>query len=110
MNFCPESGYLYSVDWSPTRPCVFACGSHKGNILIYDLMEAGTSSACQVLPASESPIYTVSFNKQRSGYLASGDRAGTVKIWKLSQNLTKTDPAEVRKLNDISEKPFEDKN
>jgi WD40 repeat protein len=103
MNFCPENGYLYAVEWSPIRPCVFACATHKGNILFYDLNESGT---CQVTQASESPIYTISFNEQRGEYLASGDKAGVVKIWRLSQNYTKFDSNEIEKLNDISEKPF----
>jgi WD40 repeat protein len=106
MNFCPENGYLYSVEWSPFRPCVFACGTHKGNLLIYDLNESGENH-CQVKQASsDGPIYTVSFNQQRAEYLATGDRAGVVKIWQLSQALTKFDSSELNKLNDISEKPF----
>ena len=106
MNLCPDDGYLYCIEWSPTRPCVFACGTHKGNILIYDLMETG-ANFCQTIKASDHPIYTICFNVQRPGFLASGDRLGIVKIWRLSQNLTKIDSDEVKKLNDISEKPFE---
>ena len=109
MSFCPENGYLYSLEWSPTRPCVFACATHNGNILLYDLMELGTSNACQVIQASaDCPIYTLNFNKQRNGYLASGDRSGQIKIWKLSQNYTKIDAGELRVLNEISEKSFEE--
>jgi WD40 repeat protein len=106
MNFCPENGYLYSIEWSPIRPCVFVCASHNGNILVYDLMENG-KDLCQVTKASDSPVYTLNFNQQRPEYLATGDRAGVVKIWKLSSNLTRTDPFELKKLNDISEKQFE---
>lgn len=106
MSFCPENGYLYCVEWSPSRPCVFACGSHNGNILIYDLLETG-KTMCEITQASDSPIYTICFNQQRPELLASGDRSGVVKIWKLSQNLSKPEPNELKKLNDISEKPFE---
>ena len=106
MNFCPENGYLYCVEWSPTRPCVFACGSHKGNIIFYDMLESGSKSY-DVIKASDQPVYTICFNSQRPGYLASGDKAGYVKIWRLSQNYTKMDAGELKKLNDISEKPFE---
>ena len=105
-NFCPENGYLYSVRWSPSRPCVFACGSHQGTLLIYDLMQAG-NDMCQVIQASEKPVHLVSFNQQRPGFLCSGDRGGVVKVWRLSQDLTNIDPNEMKKLNDISEKPFE---
>jgi WD40 repeat protein len=73
-------------------------------------MELGSKNSCQTIQASDSPIYTLSFNKQRSGYLASGDRSGVVKIWKLSQNYTKKNSSELSILNDISEKSFEDKN
>ncbi|CAF1068723.1 unnamed protein product [Brachionus calyciflorus] len=106
MSFCPENGYLYSVEWSPSRPCVFACASHNGNILIYDLIEGG-KDMCQITKASDSPIFALSFNQQRSEYLASGDRSGVVKIWKLSSNYTKTDSYEIKKLDEISEKPFD---
>lgn len=111
MNFCPEDGYLYSIEWSPFRPCVFACGTHKGNIIIYDLNESASSSEYkQVIQASSSescPVHAVSFNQQRPDLLASGDKSGVVKIWSLSQSLIKFDPSELEKLNDISEKPFQ---
>ena len=109
MSFCLESGYLYSVDWSPTRHD-FACGTHRGNIVIYDMMNEGMADSSQTIVASDGPVYSVSFNKQRSGYLASGDKAGVVKIWNLAQNFANVNPGETSKLNDISEKPFEDKN
>lgn len=106
MSFCPESGYLYAVDWSPTRPCVFACGTHKGCIAIYDLMKTG-KNCCEIAQASDSPIYSLSFNKNRPGYLATGDGAGYVKVWRLSQNLTQKQATEVSMLDTIHEKPFE---
>ena len=116
MNFCPENGYLYSIEWSPTRPCVFACGTHKGNLLIYDLSASSTSSnpssdmntknMCTSVQASmdNRPIHLISFNQQRPGYLCTGDRGGCVKVWRLSQELTKSDMSkEMSKLNEISE-------
>ncbi len=106
LQFCPNQGYLYSIDWSPSRPCVFACGSHKGQILFYDLTQS-TSTSFQTIQASEKPIYALEFNKHRSGYLATGDASGFVKIWALSRSLIHTDALEVKKLNEISQKPFE---
>ena len=104
MSFCLESGYLYSVDWSPTRHD-FACGTHRGNIVIYDIMEnGGMAESSQTIFASDGRVYSVSFNKQRSGYLASGDKVSVVKIWNLAQNFTNVNPGETSKLNDISEK------
>jgi WD40 repeat protein len=105
-SYCPEGGYLYTVEWSPTRPCVFACASHQGNIHIYDLLGTKTSSA-EIIKASDGPIYSLSFNAQRPGYLASGDKSGVIKIWRLSQELTKQDPDELKRLNDISDKQFQ---
>ena len=106
VNLCPDDGYLYSIEWSPSRPCVFACGSHKGNILIYDLAKPSTNLV-NVIQASEKPVHIVSFNESRSGFLASGDRNGVVKIWRLPNELVKIDSYELKKLNDISEKPFQ---
>ena len=106
ISLCPDNGYLYSIEWSPTRPCVFACGTHKGNLLVYDLTKSG-SNVCSMTQASDKPIHLISFNEQRAGFLATGDRNGVVKIWRLSNDLSKTDAYELRKLNDISEKPFQ---
>jgi len=77
-------------------------------VLIYDLAKTG-SNLSAVLKASDKPIHIVSFNQQRNGYLASGDRNGVVKIWRLSNELTKIEPNEIKQLNDISEKPFQQK-
>lgn len=33
----PDCGYLYSLQWSPTRPLVFALGSGDGQVVMYDL-------------------------------------------------------------------------
>ncbi len=123
MNFCPDNGYLYSIEWSPTRPCVFACGTHKGNLLIYDLSantssssssssssaEANSLNMCTVIQASadKKPIHLISFNQQRSGFLCTGDRSGFVKVWRLSQELSKPDMTkEMKTLNEISDIEF----
>lgn len=106
VTFCPENGYLYDIEWSPIRPCVFACASNDGNILLYDLMESG-KEMCQITKASDSSIYTLNFNQSRPDLLATGDRSGVVKIWKLSSKYCKTSSSEIYKLNEISLKPFE---
>ena len=62
---------------------------------------------CKVVQVSDKPIHLISFNAQRPGYLCTGDRGGFVKVWRLSQDLSNIDPNEMKKLNDISEKPFE---
>ena len=36
--FEPEAGYLFDVQWSPTRPLVFAAATGNGNVLVYDLL------------------------------------------------------------------------
>lgn len=33
----PDCGYLYTLQWSPTRPLVFALGSGDGQVILYDL-------------------------------------------------------------------------
>jgi WD repeat-containing protein 34 len=106
LHLCPNQGYLYSISWSKTRPCVFACGTNKGQILFYDLAKT-TSSSLQTIQASDKPIYTLEFNEKRSGYLATGDGSGYVKIWSLSSNLVNQDVDELKKLSKLSEKPFE---
>lgn len=37
LSMEPDSGYLFSVCWSPSRPLVFAVGTATGHVLVYDL-------------------------------------------------------------------------
>ena len=99
---------MYNIEWSPSRPCVFACSSQMGNILVYDLLDT-RSNASETINASEVAVHALAFNGQRPGYLASGDRNGVVKIWHLAHELAKSEnmTQELKKLNDIAEKPFE---
>ncbi|KAI8926392.1 WD40-repeat-containing domain protein [Entophlyctis helioformis] len=43
LTWEPSSQALCSVDWSPSRPPVFACTTIEGNILIYDLSASRTA-------------------------------------------------------------------
>ena len=40
----PSGGYLFSLQWSPTRPLVFALATADGQVVLYDL-KVGISSS-----------------------------------------------------------------
>ena len=83
----PDCGYLFSVQWSATRPLVFAVGSADGHVIIYDLKVGNTLAdyswqwlytacvlcqeshvkPCAKLDASphHRPVYSVQYNTKR---------------------------------------------
>ena len=88
------------------RPCIFLCSTHKGNILVFDLSKSSSTPVDNIY-ASEKPIYSLCFNRSRPDYVASGDSLGVVKIWKLSNILSRKSSDEMKVLNNISERPFD---
>ncbi|KAK3596559.1 hypothetical protein CHS0354_010436 [Potamilus streckersoni] len=90
MTIEPGEGYIYSVAWSPIRPTLIAAVAETGNLLLYDLKH-GQPTPVQKLGASpqKQPVYTCQFNSHQTEFLATGDAAGYIQIFKLSQSLRK---------------------
>jgi WD40 repeat protein len=99
----PDCGYLFSVQWSPTRPLVFAVGSADGHVIIYDL-QASHVKPCAKLDASphHRPVCSVQYNAKRPQLLASGDASGIIKVWRLCSDLTAQTAGEVDQLASLA--------
>jgi len=86
----PGVGYLFDVAWSSKggRPMVFSVTAADGHVLVYDLHE-NQHSPVEVLEDNNkgASVYCAANTAQRPRYLASGDSAGVVKVWNLSNGL-----------------------
>lgn len=121
--FSPVTG----VQFSPTRPLVFAAASMSGCVYLYDLVENENSpTAVLEVPAEadgdtdggasaggkrtagrrrdkKTPalLSDLAFNRKQRGFVAAADLSGAVHIWKLGWGLTAAGPAESEKLEAI---------
>jgi hypothetical protein len=100
----PDCGYLFSVQWSPSRPLVFAVGSADGHLLLYDLTVSHVKPSV-LLDASphHRPVYSLQYNSQRPQVLASGDASGVVKVWRLGSHLTSQVAGETEQLASLAD-------
>lgn len=122
--FSPVTG----VQFSPTRPLVFAAASMSGCVYLYDLVENENSPTVvlQVPPESDEDVNggagavagkrptgrrrekktnallsDLAFNRKQRGFVAASDLSGAVHIWKLGWGLTAASPAEAERLEAI---------
>ncbi|CAH1783665.1 unnamed protein product [Owenia fusiformis] len=100
----PGAGYLFSAKWSPVRPLVFAVATEDGQLLLYDL-KSNQATPVHKLPASptKQPVYTLQFNQHQRQLLATGDGAGVIQVWQLSDDLSTQQPKEVETLAEVAE-------
>lgn len=98
----PQAGYLFDVQWSPTRPLVFAVAAANGTVLIYDLL---TSNAARITVLTVNncgaPVHALQFSS-RCGWLGAVDARGDMRIWALGTALTEQRPNEVAVLNQLA--------
>lgn len=96
IEVSPTSSYLYAVAWSKTRPAVFGVTAEDGNVYIYDLMMDKIApvvtlkkheTADGIVAKSTSPMLALDFNPRQRNFVAAGDAAGKIYIWKLSWRL-----------------------
>lgn len=117
LEVTPSTAYLYAVEWSKTRPMVFAVAAEDGHVYVYDLKadraspvlvlssssdaQPSTSSSSSSSAAggvarfasstaakvSSSPVFSLDFNPRQRNFLAAGDASGAVHIWKLPWHL-----------------------
>eukprot|EP01006_Ploeotia_vitrea_P046888 TRINITY_DN67071_c1_g3_i4.p1 TRINITY_DN67071_c1_g3~~TRINITY_DN67071_c1_g3_i4.p1 ORF type:complete len:561 (+),score=46.29 TRINITY_DN67071_c1_g3_i4:72-1754(+) len=81
--------YIYSAQWSPVRPFVFACACKDGNMYIYDLEATNIKPAVTMQAGMHgAPVLSLAFNAAEHHLLATGDAAGQVRIWQLSDTLS----------------------
>lgn len=114
LEVAPSSSYLYAIEWSKTRPMVFAVAAEDGNIYVYDLkadrvnpvivlsgrdpIAASGGQASSSAKTASSPMFSLDFNPRQRNFIAAGDASGTVHIWKLSWQLANFQSGEAAML------------
>lgn len=102
----PSEGYLFGIAWSPFRPLVFGAASDDGNLYIYDLLHNRAKPAVMLrvdTSVNKAAVYSFAFNPKISEYIATGDSKGIVKIWQLSEFLSREQQGEKAILNRIGD-------
>ncbi|XP_019735611.1 cytoplasmic dynein 2 intermediate chain 2 isoform X2 [Hippocampus comes] len=95
--------YVFKVQWSPTRPLLFAAATGQGEVQIFDLSRRSLRPAATIDPGGVGHAATcLAFNCQNPGLLAVGKTDGTVGVWKLSTDLTEQIPTESHLLEQIA--------
>ncbi|XP_051921549.1 WD repeat-containing protein 34 isoform X2 [Hippocampus zosterae] len=95
--------YVFKVQWSPTRPLLFAAATGQGEVQIFDLSRRSLRPAATIDPGGVGHAATcLAFNCQNPGLLAVGKTNGTVGVWKLSTDLTEQIPTESHLLEQIA--------
>lgn len=101
-----SDSYLFQVQWSPSRPLVFAAATGEGEVQIFDLARKSLRPARTIQDGSGGvPGRTatcLAFNVPNPRLLAVGKSDGTVGVWRLSSELTEEGPTERLQLEHIA--------
>ncbi|XP_068430365.1 cytoplasmic dynein 2 intermediate chain 2 [Clinocottus analis] len=98
-----SDSYVFQVQWSPSRPLVFAAATGRGEVQIFDLGRRSQRPAATVQQGGADRAATcLAFNRQSAALLAVGNTSGTVCIWQLSHSLTAQSPRESSQLELIA--------
>lgn len=97
-----SDSYVYQVQWSPSRPLVFAAATSQGEVQIFDLGHGSLRPAATIEEGGSGHAATsLAFNSKHIHLLAVGKTDGTVSIWQLSGDLTEQHPREINQLEQI---------
>nr|XP_057910008.1 WD repeat-containing protein 34 [Doryrhamphus excisus] len=95
--------YVFKVQWSPSRPLLFAAATGQGEVQIFDLSGRSLRPVATIGQGGDGKAATcLAFNGQHSGLLAVGRSDGTIGVWKLSTDLTEQKPTETNLLEQIA--------
>ncbi|KAL7376626.1 hypothetical protein ABVT39_012232 [Epinephelus coioides] len=98
-----SDSYVFHVQWSPTRPLVFAAATGQGAVQIFDLGRRSLKPAATIEQGgTDQPATCLAFNSQNPHLLAVGKTDGTVGVWQLSHDLTEQSPREISQLEQIA--------
>lgn len=98
-----SDSYIFQVQWSPTRPLVFAAATGKGEVQMFDLSHRSLRAAATIEQGDADQAATcLAFNCQKPHLLAVGKTDGTVNIWQLSADLMEQSPREISQLEKIA--------
>eukprot|EP00741_Cyanophora_paradoxa_P002628 tig00000615_g2550.t1 len=108
----PSPRCVYAVQWSRSRPLVFAAAAGDGMAYVYDLEESALQPSVRLeagdvrLEGGDQqrrlPVYAVAFNPRMPDMLATGDSCGTIKVWQLNSHLSNAHPREQETLNKMA--------
>lgn len=99
----PGAGYLFSAQWSPVRPMVFAVTTGEGQLLIYDLKKSRNVPVQSLQASPESKeVYALEFNKNQKQLLATCDCDGVIMVWQLNDELINQGAREIEALAEIA--------
>ncbi|XP_072310230.1 cytoplasmic dynein 2 intermediate chain 2 [Eucyclogobius newberryi] len=103
-----SDSYIFQVQWSPSRPLVFAAATSQGEVQIFDLGHGSLRPAATIEKSGSGQAATcLAFNSQNTHLLAVGKTDGTVSIWQLSRDLTEQGPRELSQLEQIAKQVAE---
>uniref|UniRef100_A0A672IRV2 Uncharacterized protein n=1 Tax=Salarias fasciatus TaxID=181472 RepID=A0A672IRV2_SALFA len=103
-----SESYVFQVQWSPSRPLVFAAATGQGEVHLFDLGRRSPRPAATVERGGSGQAATcLSFNRRRPEMLAVGKTDGTVSVWRLSAALTEQGPREAGALEQIAQQVAE---
>ncbi|KAL6746866.1 hypothetical protein V8C86DRAFT_2929599 [Haematococcus lacustris] len=100
----PANAQLHLVNWSPSRPLVFAAAAGDGRVYIYDLLRArDIIRPVAVLDASPAggPVFAQAFNHKRPDMFATGDST-SIQIWRLPDGLSTSRKGEAALLRRLA--------
>ncbi|KAM9337972.1 cytoplasmic dynein 2 intermediate chain 2 [Symphorus nematophorus] len=98
-----SDSYVFQVQWSPTRPLVFAAATGQGEVQIFDLGRRSLRPAATIEQGGAGQAVTcLAFNHRNPHLLAVGKTDGTVGVWQLSADLTEQSPRESSQLEQIA--------
>ncbi|XP_068190095.1 cytoplasmic dynein 2 intermediate chain 2 isoform X2 [Antennarius striatus] len=98
-----SDSYVFQVQWSPTRPLVFAAATGQGGVQMFDLSHRSLRPAASVQQgAAGGAAACLAFNDHNPHLLAVGSTDGTVSVWQLSSELTEQSPRERSQLEQIA--------
>ncbi|KIJ56887.1 hypothetical protein M422DRAFT_57486 [Sphaerobolus stellatus SS14] len=95
--FISHTSSIEDLQWSPAEPTVFASCSADCSIRIWDVRVKGRKSAIALESAHDSDVNVISWNKNTSYLLVSGDDEGGLKVWDLRnfKNASEKKPSSV---------------
>ncbi|XP_020781794.1 cytoplasmic dynein 2 intermediate chain 2 [Boleophthalmus pectinirostris] len=103
-----SDSYIFQVQWSPSRPLVFAAASSQGEVQIFDLGHGSLKPTATIEKGGSGQAATcLAFNSQNTHLLAVGKTDGTASIWQLSGDLTEQGPREISQLDHIAKQVAE---
>ncbi|XP_031143212.1 WD repeat-containing protein 34 [Sander lucioperca] len=98
-----SDSYVFQVQWSPTRPLVFAAATGQGDVQIFDLGHRSLRPSATIEQGGVDQAATcLAFNCQNTHLLAVGKTDGTVGVWQLSHDLTEQRHRESSQLEQIA--------